>query len=555
MMGPELLFLVYLLTGVGALVLAVDVRQRRAVPGRISFCLLMLAIAEYAFAAGMEFVATDVATKVFWSQMEYVGVVSAPTLFLLFALAYTGQGRLVTPPVMLSLWIIPVVTILVAATNDCHFLLWSGFSMSPDGGNVLIYHHGVWFWMAVCWYALGTLLGSIILVRAGSRFQPVADRQNLLIALAAVALWAGIFIYLSGLSGGIDTSPMGFLVTGALIALGIERYQLFDVMPIAHDVLISSMKSGMLVVDTSQRITAANPAAGTLLGLDSAAIGKPLSLVLPEIARQIPEDLPESGCRCEVRTEAERAGRWLDMQISALSDPAGHALGHLVLLTDITDRKRAEEALYLANKKLHLLSSITRHDILNQIMALQGYLGFSKDFSREPALTEYLQRMETISGAIQRQIEFTREYEKLGSAEPGWHAVSAVADTAFRGEIALRDGCRELFVYADPMIEKVFSNLMDNAIRHGERVTEVGISFRTADDGATIVWEDNGVGVPDDQKESIFRPGVGKNTGFGLFLCKEILSITGIGITETGTYGHGARFEIAVPSGGWCLRE
>ena len=99
------------------------------------------------------------------------------------------------------------------------------------------------------------------------------------------------------------------------------------------------------------------------------------------------------------------------------------------------------------------------------------------------------------------------------------------------------------------MLEKVFFNLLDNAVRHGERVTQIRVSSRPSGEDLVIVWEDNGVGIPADHKERIFERGFGKHTGLGMFLVKEILSLTGIKVTETGEPGKGARFEILVPEG------
>lgn len=101
------------------------------------------------------------------------------------------------------------------------------------------------------------------------------------------------------------------------------------------------------------------------------------------------------------------------------------------------------------------------------------------------------------------------------------------------------------------MINKVFSNLFDNAVRHGETVTDIQVSCEKAADTLIITVEDNGEGIPLDEKQKIFEKGFGRNTGFGLFLVREILAITGISIHETGRHGKGARFEITVPGGGY----
>jgi signal transduction histidine kinase len=107
-------------------------------------------------------------------------------------------------------------------------------------------------------------------------------------------------------------------------------------------------------------------------------------------------------------------------------------------------------------------------------------------------------------------------------------------------------------VFADPLIVRVFFNLLDNSLRHGERVTEIHVSSHLSKEDLVVVWEDNGVGIPDEDKERIFERGFGKNTGLGMFLVREILSLTGITIAETGDPGYGVRFEMVVPKGMWC---
>ena len=106
-----------------------------------------------------------------------------------------------------------------------------------------------------------------------------------------------------------------------------------------------------------------------------------------------------------------------------------------------------------------------------------------------------------------------------------------------------------LSIFADPLLEKVFYNLIDNAIRYGEHITTIRFYYQVSDVGLTLICEDDGVGIPEKDKESIFERGVGKNTGMGLFLTREILSITGITIREMGKAGAGARFEMLIPNG------
>jgi PAS domain S-box-containing protein len=223
------------------------------------------------------------------------------------------------------------------------------------------------------------------------------------------------------------------------------------------------------------------------------------------------------------------------------------------LKAEILERKRFEATLQLANRKLNTLSSITRHDILNQITAIVMYVSLAEEVVKDPALLSYLKKIEQTTQMIQKQIRFTRDYEELGVSSPRWQMIDATISKAVRGidtgNARVEKEVEGLEVYADMLLEKVFFNIIDNALRHGQKVTRIRFFSKETGDGLTIFCEDDGVGVPVSMKEGIFKREYFRNTGYGLFLAAEILSITGLSIRETGEPGSGARFEILVPRG------
>jgi signal transduction histidine kinase len=156
-----------------------------------------------------------------------------------------------------------------------------------------------------------------------------------------------------------------------------------------------------------------------------------------------------------------------------------------------------------------------------------------------------------VTEAITKQIEFTQYYQDIGVNAPDWHDVEinirAAASQLNLEGIRLDITVGNLKIFTDPLIVKVFYNLLENSLRHGSGVTHINISATETANGATITYRDNGVGIPVEDKTKLFSRGFGKHTGLGLFLSREILSITGITITETGEPGKGARFEIIVP--------
>ena len=247
-----------------------------------------------------------------------------------------------------------------------------------------------------------------------------------------------------------------------------------------------------------------------------------------------------------------RDGRDLVIEIrsSQATDSDGNLMGFRGVARDVTEWKKAGDAIRRANRQLTLLGSVTRHDVLNRITVLLGYLAIVKRKCMDPGQEVYLKKMESAIDQLRAQMEFTRIYQNLGSHEPRWIDLETVIPrTQIPETITLVTDICGVRVFADAMFEKVFANLLDNSIRHGGHVTEIRVTCHPEGTALVIAWEDNGVGVRAGKKEQIFRQGVGSNTGLGLFLIREILALTGIEIRETGEPGSGARFEIVVPEG------
>jgi signal transduction histidine kinase len=256
---------------------------------------------------------------------------------------------------------------------------------------------------------------------------------------------------------------------------------------------------------------------------------------------------------CETRMK-HKDGHWvwvLDRGMVTERDKSGKPLRMTGTHLNIAERKSAEEALQQVNRKLNLLSSLTRHDILNKVSVLLGYLDKAKSLAQDTTLLEYLDRMDTSTKAIGKLVKFTRDYKDLGINPPQWiplkKCMNEVTEWIDPNAVRLTLDVGEWEVYTDPQISRVFRNIFENARIHGKHVTEMVVSCIKNDNGLDVIIADNGIGIPDDMKTEIFEPGMMRNRGLGLFLAKEILSITGLVIEETGVPGKGARFEIHVP--------
>lgn len=213
-------------------------------------------------------------------------------------------------------------------------------------------------------------------------------------------------------------------------------------------------------------------------------------------------------------------------------------------------RNKAELSLAKLNKRLTQLSQITRHDILNQMTSLEGYLEIINE-SDDPSLTkQYVEKTRGIIYSISMLLNFTLDYERIGQEGSIWQNVGSILDrvkTEFSGKVLIVHTCDTIEILADPLIEKVFYNLIDNSIRHGEKVSEIRVIFEEDQKSGYLIYTDDGSGIPEADKERIFVRGYGKGTGLGMAFIREVLESDNISICENGTEGHGARFKITIP--------
>jgi len=253
------------------------------------------------------------------------------------------------------------------------------------------------------------------------------------------------------------------------------------------------------------------------------------------------------------------AGTWLYFTVAPIRNSEGQVIGVVETLEDITERKRAEKVLTEANKKLYLLNTITRHDVLNQLTAISSILQLVQHQNISRNINETLAQAENSVDVIERQIAFMSDYQDIDVHTPRWQdptrilanvRVALPLDT-----IRLESDLGKIEIYADPLLEKVFLNLVDNSVRHGGGVTRVRFYSQKSKGDLLIFCKDNGKGIVPDEKERIFGLGYGRHTGFGLYLAREILSITGITLDEVGVPGQGALFRMRVPQNGFRMEQ
>jgi len=554
-----------LISGSVSAVLALIGWRNRAIPITRPFTLLMAAEAAWIFLYALELMSPDIPTSLLINDIEYPALLTVPVAWLFILLYFTGRDRYLTRRTVPLFFIIPALSYFLLLTNPYHHLYYTGFStVMYDGYQLLVYDHGPFFWITIA-YAYVISLACIILA-VERLFVPneLYRRQTILFLVASCIPAFCNIVYIFRLTPfpEFDMTPVAFLITGLVFAIGIIRYQLFTALPVAYSQVFSTMKEGVIVTDAQHRVMDLNPAAETITGSSAtAATGQPVAKILPRVPDvTMDPGSPHLEKRVEIRISHGGIERYYEILVTPVDERGSGCSGYLWLIRDITERKQAELELASANKKITLLTSITRHDISNKLTVAGSYHLLARRLSTDPRMSEYMDREERAMDAIREQIAFTKVYEEIGTAAPAWQDVDAIIAQSGRhvdfGHISLAFSNSGLEIYANPMLEKVFYNLFDNAVKYGgERITAIRVdSYRSGDD-MVISVEDDGAGVSPGDKSRLFERGFGKNTGLGLFLSREILSITDIRIQETGKPGKGARFELVVPNGKYRFRK
>jgi len=320
--------------------------------------------------------------------------------------------------------------------------------------------------------------------------------------------------------------------------------------------LIALAEEGICLVGPDRRIWFANPKLASIFGRTPVELnGMFISELLDGETFNADELHGDRSVQHEMHARKKDGTEIYIRVVSAPYPLDSSKEGHLFVISDITTFKDNEKELLLLNKKLSLLGSMTRHDIVNQLTTIRGMLGLVHRKTDDEVILNLIETAEEAADRVNKHIEFSKEYQKAGMQVPVWQNLQtcwslAYAMTRKKGLTFTYDG-KNYEVFADQLLQKVFYNLIDNSLKHGKSVFYIMVHTRVQDGNLVIIYEDDGEGIQDSMKERVFERGVGSGTGWGLFFVREVLGLTGITITEEGTFGIGAKFLITVPEGGY----
>jgi signal transduction histidine kinase len=516
------------------------------------------------FFYGFELISADPDTQFIFLSLEYLAIPWISGILFWFSLEFGGYEKYCTREGLFVIFIIPAIIFISFFTNNIFHLFYENITYF-EFQNLIVpsITPGIMYRVLNVVNIVSQIFCFIIVFKVFLQSPRIFKTQMAILILCMVLAFVsmGSFFLVLRPYPNFDPVPIFLAIINIFVLIAIFRFQFFDLIHIPYHSIFENLEEGIVVLDSHNRIIQMNKKASNLLEIfPDSVMGIELNLI-DSILTPYYEKLTRN-VYTNIKIENEIKNRDISLLIDMYPafDSTSCLKTRMIILRDITEITLTSQALSKAGEKLNLLNSITRHDILNQVAIISGY-GFlmSDCICDDTKCHQKLERINNASDSIKKLIQFTATYQDLGISKPVWINISNVVikawDTLHPPDLVSLQVNVHLEIFADMLLEKVFFNLMDNSLRHGTSVTRIIISSYQVEDGYVVVYEDNGGGVEPENKEKIFSRGFGKNTGYGLFLVREILSITSITIYETGVFGSGVRFEMVIPFHGVKITE
>lgn len=545
------------------------------------FMFFVISVAAQNFAYGVELVVADFASIMTWVKIEYI-FRYIPTLWLLFVLAYTGQEYWITRRNVLILSLVCLIWTLMAWTNEYHFLNWATVGTEIIEDYVLFQRtYGIGFYVSLIYDYGVTVVATIILVTAIRR-SPTEYRGQIKWLLLGVTMpFIGSILTTIDLTPipNLDLVPFGYALICLPLGWTLGRQHLLDITPMAQREVIQSIPDAVLVMDSARKIVNANPAAVELASRsgDDKLVGRTLADAFPAHQNELDYLLRTETTFSELMIEKGGIARYFEPRVSKLDDHLGKLCGYVIVLRDVTGRKRAEEIigqnatqLEARNRELDSFSHTIAHDLKTPLSHIVGFgqlLLETAEFSTEDD-RDSLRRMVQAGFKMTEMIDGLLMLAQLRDSRPVNQPVDmnvVVADAVQRYQMELDD--KRFTVQVDAglpvaygqslWLEEVFANLISNAIKYVGRDNKTPqLYIRGIPQADMIRYEvsDNGVGISEENRAALFdmfsrfHHGEASGLGLGLSIVLNIVTKLGGQVGVESTPQKGSTFWFTVPA-------
>ncbi len=529
----------------------------------------MVAVAEWSVGDALHWSAGTLNTKIAWAQLQYVGITSVPPLWLMFVARYTGAGWVERGSRIATIWIVPVFTLMLALTAPNHRMLWQDIEVTPDGRA--LYTHGWAFYLIVGYSYLLLVAATLHLIRAARR-SPLYRGQLSMLLVAAAVPWAGNLVYVTGpdVLGGVDPTPISFAVSGAITTWVLYRRDLFELVPVARDLVLDSLDEGVLVLDSAGRLLDVNAPAAALASGTTPWLGRQAVDLFPFLKGTAVE-APFTGI--SFSGGDARTGKQYDVVITEVRPSLLSPAAWLVVLRDVTEQRRAAAEREALDRLKRDVVSVVSHELRTPLTAVRGALQVILENDEAPLRPEQRRLLSVAYSSCDRLMRIANDMLDMSRLEMNRlglrRSAVAVAPLLRAALFDVGESARQASVRIDtdvpadtpPLLAdgdrvvQVLVNLLSNAIKVSSAGSAVAVTVRAAGEFVRFDVRDEGPGLSVDERARLFeqfqpldpagtrKPG----TGLGLVIARGLVQQHGGQVSVDSTPGRGSTFTVTLP--------
>ena len=524
----------------------------------------------------LEIRSVDPSLKLFWAKAKYVGIVTLPVCWFLFVTRYIGYRERLWPYSDLTLFVLPVFVLLIIFTNPWHEMFFRLVGIQKCGNlSHLQVEHRFFFWLHTAYSNLLLVVSFLALFHVLIRAHRFYRMQILTMIAAALFPWIGNALYLIEVTPCAlqDPTPFAFLLTAIMVTLGTLRFRWLDLVPVARVVVLETMRDGVIVIDSQQRVLDFNPAAAELVGHSTQTImGKSIATVLPGWLDIVDEDLWLGQKAAHLTINGEVSERIYEVRISSLDpkETRSQKAGHVVMFHDVTEHVQALREREQLIQDLDAFAHMVAHDIKNPVgtIVTASNLLYNECATLPPEDLKMLAKICRRAGAKADSIinnllvlAGVQKMESLDLEPLDMEAITTEALLQMQDLVAHskaqinRPTTWPAALGHAPWVEQVWVNYISNAIKYGGQPPEVTLGAAIAPDEMVRFWvEDNGQGLKDVEAQRIFEPFTRLTQvqvtgyGVGLSIVKRIVERLGGEVGVDCGDGEGCQFYFTLPA-------
>ena len=586
---PTPLAFIYLLAGIINLAAAAYAWSRRAIRGGFILSILMLAISEWTIMTMLEMMAIGIPAKVFWSKLQYIGVTASSPLLYLFVHKFSQKVFRHKVLSISLLWVIPVITLGLAFTNELHSLIWTDFIPSSDpSSNLVIYRHGTWFWIAIVYIYFLISISLLNLLKSINESRDIYRRQFIVILFSIPIVWAFNIAYIINIFPipGLDPTPLAFSLTGIILIWSFYRYKLFEIVPVAYNELIKYMDDGLVLLDNQSRIIDINPSAENFLNTDfKSIVGQDISTL-----QNLGMAHNQGKDRWTIEIPLNEQIHTYKVTLRPYLNNSQELLSTSIVISDISEELRAKKQLESYSQELEKmvkekteelqeaqeeikqkeqlvmlgqLAGSVSHELRNPLATISNAVYFLNMTLNDANDTtkEYLQMMDEEINKTRKIISDLLDFSKTPVSK---HAVRDKNNLAeIINEVLLVNPTPETIesqinipldlpsIWVDKyQINQVLTNLISNAYQAMPDGGKLEINSDSKNGQIILTVSDTGIGIPEENLSKIFEPLFTtrrSGIGLGLAITKILIEANDGTISVESREGHGTAFSITLP--------